>query len=872
MIRGAFRVLTAASLLILASSNLSAQTRPPAHPPRPKVVGPAKWTPSVQEVFVPYWTLESGWSTTLEMRNNVTRHDVTVTPVLRASTGQETSLGSVTVSPQHVVSLDLASAVAAIRANVGPFGSVVFRFDGLHTDNLFAASIVRREGEPIDFHFDGQAAGPTYYSVGIEGMWWIPAPTSVDYLILTNPLRRSVTGTLGLSSSFASHRSIAVSLRPGETKRIELREILGQSSIGGMGGLTLSLPGKEPISATQIVFDETTGLTAMMKMFDRETDNEVRSRVLRAPMMALTQPDPSLGFPVGTQLLPRIFLRNAGVNPAQVVASIDWRSQNSGTFNFPALTLSPGELKVINLVDYEKAGQIPPDAMWGTLKIGYTGRRADLVAIAISYDKDSRYGLQTPFSEDLSRLWVGGMWHVDGTHNTLITTGNAGSEQTGAEVTLFYNGGRSKYRMEKTLSPGQQLWVDVGHLVHDQVPDSDGNTLPPETMTGSYELRDLDHATIGELYEGKLVIDKTYGHAAYGCGSCCGYDGVVFDPGSFGGPPGIDNPEFIHANDTCSGTIDDVTGSAYNWGTSNSGVATLPDSTLHTVAVGSATGKAYEQLQWAHPPSCRTMTFTPQQPITVTPTISQNQPLWYFGGNAAPSGFTLGSTTVTLTASGGSGGTYSWSITAGASKAALQGATTNASVQVTSTSYSTSKNDVTVQLQFTPTGGTSVPIPYSLTVDSPYKLVVGSITDYGASTNSPNCKNIITGTDGYLSVIPYTVLSFTGVQIANIAVNETFASITDDYIGNNWPFPQPTSDYDTAQGTLLDGVCIIFPDGTPPSLSPQSPNLSSTEIDHASQFWFVGSLTEGSGIEVQSDVIQRYQDHGRPLAIVSPTR
>ena len=40
-------------------------------------------------------------------------------------------------------------------------------------------------------------------------------------------------------------------------------------------------------------------------------------------------------------------------------------------------------------------------------------------------------GLQTPFSEDLSRMWAGGMWHVDPTHNTFITTGNAGSESTG---------------------------------------------------------------------------------------------------------------------------------------------------------------------------------------------------------------------------------------------------------------------------------------------------------------------------------------------------------------------------------------------------------------------------------------------------------
>jgi len=47
------------------------------------------------------------------------------------------------------------------------------------------------------------------------------------------------------------------------------------------------------------------------------------------------------------------------------------------------------------------------------------------------------------------------MWHADATHNTLITTGNGGSEPTTAEVTLFYNGGTGRYKMVKLLSPGE---------------------------------------------------------------------------------------------------------------------------------------------------------------------------------------------------------------------------------------------------------------------------------------------------------------------------------------------------------------------------------------------------------------------------------
>ncbi len=218
MVRKAFRAITAAPLLLLCSSFLCAQSAPPEHPPRPTLVGPAKWNPSPQSVSTAYWTLEPGWNTDLEMRNNLRSRELTITPVLRTATGEELSLAPVTVAPQHVLSLNLRSLAKAnpkVLSYLGSFGSAVFRFDGIYADNLFAATIVRREGAPIDFHFDGQESGPNYNSGGIEGMWWLPAASSTDYLILSNPLKTTVSGTLALSSAFASHRSIAISLAPG---------------------------------------------------------------------------------------------------------------------------------------------------------------------------------------------------------------------------------------------------------------------------------------------------------------------------------------------------------------------------------------------------------------------------------------------------------------------------------------------------------------------------------------------------------------------------------------------------------------------------------------------------------------------------------
>ena len=311
-----------------------------------------------------------------------------------------------------------------------------------------------------------------------------------------------------------------------------------------------------------------------------------------------------------------------------------------------------------------------------------------------------------------------------------------------------------------------------------------------------------------------------------------------------------------------------------SWKTGNSSIATTSANVITGVGVGGTTNSAKATLTIGNLLSkqCPIEPIYPSGNVNVPPTISRSQNLWYFGnGISTPQGFTLGGTTAVLTASGGGSGDYAWSITAGGSKASLQGTTSGqnlTTVTIASTSYSTSSNDVTVNLKFTPTGGSVISVNYSLTIDSPYKLIAGTITDTGVSGTS--CLNPSTGTSGYQSLILYTMISFLGVQITNIAVNETFANDVDDYIGNNWPVYEAGS-YTSPSGQFADDICIIFPNGTPPSLPPQNP-LSSTKIDHGSQAWFVGSLTEAAGVEVQSNTIQRYQDHGRHLSIVSPVR
>ncbi len=89
--------------------------------------------------------------------------------------------------------------------------------------------------------------------------------------------------------------------------------------------MTVLVPsGGGNLITSHIVFDETTGMSATMKSFERDPAEKPRLHTVRAPMMALANPDPVLQFPSGTKLIPQVFLRNTTAAPLPVGASLQW--------------------------------------------------------------------------------------------------------------------------------------------------------------------------------------------------------------------------------------------------------------------------------------------------------------------------------------------------------------------------------------------------------------------------------------------------------------------------------------------------------------------------------------------------------------------
>jgi hypothetical protein len=366
-----------------------------------------------------------------------------------------------------------------------------------------------------------------------------------------------------------------------------VRQLLSTAGLHGLyGGIKVDVPdGAGSLDAAHILFDEVAGFSATMKMFDYNPQTKIADHdfaekgvwITRAPMLALSHPDPVLAFPSKIVLQPQLLLRNTTAKPAKVDLSFHWRNATAdGRASIPEITLAPFETRKLDVQELQNKGVIPSTAFWAQVTMTTNTLPNEVMAVAASYDATLRYGAQTPFSDQL-------IAHLEG--------GNGGNKPVNAALTFFYDQGQKQYRLEQTIAADDQWWIDIGQLIHGQVPDKDGAILPAGLTAGAYQLRAIGDSPQDFLYEGKVVTDKTYGHATYGCMICCGYGGDAGPPFLIADPTGVAVADSTYADvysvNACTGSPDNVDGYFPTWWSSDNSILTADFFQITGVALGS---------------------------------------------------------------------------------------------------------------------------------------------------------------------------------------------------------------------------------------------------------------------------------------------
>jgi hypothetical protein len=367
-----------ASLLLLASILLTS------------VAGAQRTIPKAREIFAPYWTSEPGWDTELELKNNLTSGPLTVTPILRLTSGQEIPLSPVTIPSNASVSVWTNEGLLEHSPNLlnqpGSYGSVVFRFNSPASMGLHATVVPSIHGEPIAFSIP---AYPTLRAVtklnaqgtrSLEGIWWQPRPGLNDILVISNTSDRQVAGTLSLFDASGKHWSEALTLGSRQTERMAMSDILQKSTLSGnYGGISFESSNSiDVIEAVHFAYDESGKSSILFEIFRRDPNATLVGRAspdakqwtLRAPMLALRNPDPALPIPPRTVLQPTILVRNTSAKTISADISLSWRGNSGkGVAKLPQLQLAPFSTREVQIGGMQKQLQIPDDAHWALVAL-----------------------------------------------------------------------------------------------------------------------------------------------------------------------------------------------------------------------------------------------------------------------------------------------------------------------------------------------------------------------------------------------------------------------------------------------------------------------------------------------------------------------
>jgi hypothetical protein len=241
------------------------------------------------------------------------------------------------------------------------------------------------------------------------------------------------------------------------------------------------------------------------------------------------------------------------------------------------------------------------------------------------------------------------------------------------------------------------------------------------------------------------------------------------------------------------------------------------------------------------------------------PTISGVNAFWWLGSGilydgggclTIPQGACYYAQSTLTSNANGAPGTPTWSVYRGAPGGNVSlSCTTCTSTVATATapSYGCTA-DVTIYVSY----GGYYSAPFNLTIVTPSTFTVQS----GYPTDSADTSH------GYISNYVWNLTDSCGYSDPSLDGHETFGTFYTDYTGTDWPFPTAQSHTYRPDSLWYDAI-NAFGQNIPLSEAPQSP-LTSTKVLHDTPWsYLVGTQTQGSGVVVQTDTQQFYQDHGR---------
>lgn len=753
-----------------------------------------------QALWSPYWTVQPGFTSTLEVKNNRAQETLTVIASLYFTSGEEHYLEPIQLAPRQtaIVNLNrvLESLSPFVAARASKEGTAEVKFNGPNLQALMGSISVTNPERGIAWNFRLYPVIPLP-AAPIRGLFWFHDERTDGFVALQNASEEFISVTPRFDIAGATYPLAPLSLAPGQGFKLELRRELQKLGLSDVtaGGIEFTYQGPpDALKAHGVLFNNH-GFSAEVDFNRYDTWTEPRKVTLRTPRFAVGKADPALGLPAATTFDSILALHNFNRHELPVTVSVGYRSGGAAQELQIPLSLAAGAARVLSLHPY-LAGMLPDDARWASLELSYTDRHNGLAAALVSVSQDGTHSIRSVLNWLEGSGSEGWLWRADADYNTLIGMLNSDAEEAQVAVSLHYyaNGLPRSYELpERTIPARNSDLVDVGQIIASGAPDADGDTIPPGVTFGGYTVQKTGPRFGNPLITEALVFNrrtKTF-LTLYNTTCCC--DQLFVRPGQFIEPVGFNGQVVAICCNSCNGAcVEIVVGLSFF--SSNPAVAPVDSSGLVTgVAPGTATITTTAGVEFFHFPgpndplcqvdlpcaTCQRVEESRDTPVTVQPTVEisgpDNVPLRAVGST--------GPNSITLTATGSpTGGSFNW--TSSSTKVTLTNAS-SASVTVTSAAESTAIGDVPISVTYTvnqqsgeATKNITVAKATSLFVESDTTDPTGTPCNVTCLNGSPGCSY-----NSYLRTRIYVVQDqfsrlFTSIGISSVDVRESYSGVT----------------------------------------------------------------------------------------------
>jgi Bacterial Ig-like domain (group 2) len=595
------------SLLTLLTATLAAQQAKvlaPHQPVAPRVEKPLPWhTPAVLRSMVGgLWMIDANFKSSIYLKNDVETDPITVTPILHLSNGREYPLKEVKLDPAGIAVISINQALAdkgiASWATLMGYVEIQYRWswDALcvTVQNVDVPhSVIYAYGLRPASQPNAQAQGQMEATVPphvLEGMWWKQEPNVTGFVALSNVSAQAISASVQLTDNQSipvTEQTITVS--PHCTKLIRLSEL--QQSAALEGGIRITYGGSEDdLIANGGLEDIATGYSAALPLRLAATMQEDLPASSYAALGLMTgAADPMMSFPEGTSFSPYSVMRNVSAKPISVIPTLWWMEGAGPHSARPGLVqLAPYQTQSLNLPALLSAAGLKNFNGSFNLVLDVQGGPIQALLVASgSVDKKNTYvfevgstGLQESQARSLS------YWSIGNGDDTMVTLWNPADEAQDFVFTLFFTGGH--YNFPIHLGPRATYMFNVSEIIHNQIPDAEGNIVPATIHEGSARLsgpKGVNQHILVAMGAGTYNVVKAT--CILMCSNCAGPSDFFI----------IDDPFSLAVSGThqlqmysqyVNGSQYNITGSS-SWSSSATTVATVSVGLVSGVSAGSLT-------------------------------------------------------------------------------------------------------------------------------------------------------------------------------------------------------------------------------------------------------------------------------------------